>query len=85
MVALNRAVAAAMVRGPAAGMDIVRGLEADRRLAGHFRLEAVRAHLHEMSGELEAAVRSYRAAAARTSNPAEQHYLLTKAGRLARD
>jgi predicted RNA polymerase sigma factor len=82
MVALNRAVAVAMVHGPAAGLEIVRELETDRRLAAHFRLDAVRAHLQEMSGEREAAVLAYRAAAAGTTNPAEQHYLLSKAARL---
>jgi RNA polymerase sigma factor (sigma-70 family) len=82
MVALNRAVALAMVHGPSAGLEIVRELEADRRLAGNFRLGAVRAHLLEMSGEREAAVLAYRAAAAGTTNHAEQHYLLSKAARL---
>ena len=36
----------------------------DERLAGHYRLDAVRAHLLEMAGDTEAAVEHYRAAAA---------------------
>ena len=51
VVSLNRAVAAAMVDGPAAGLDIVEALDADGRLAGHHRLYAVRAHLLEMLGD----------------------------------
>jgi predicted RNA polymerase sigma factor len=41
MVTLNRAVAAAMVDGPARGLDLLAGL--DETLAGHHRLDAVRA------------------------------------------
>ncbi len=84
MVALNRAVAVAMVHGPAAGLELLRSLESDGRLAGHYRFEAVRAHLLERSGDLQGAIRHYRAAAARTASLAERHYLITKAVRLAR-
>jgi predicted RNA polymerase sigma factor len=63
MVALNRAVAAAMVHGPAVGLTLLRELDADGRMAGHHRLAAVRAHLLEMAGEREAAIAHYRAAA----------------------
>jgi predicted RNA polymerase sigma factor len=54
MVTLNRAVAAAMVDGPAGGLALLEGL--DERLAGHHRLDAVRAHLLEMDGDREAAL-----------------------------
>ena len=80
MVALNRAIAAAMVSGPAAGLELLEGL--DGPLAGHYRLAAVRAHLHEMAGDTQAAVACYRTAAARTTSVPEQHYLATKAARL---
>ncbi|HYU84838.1 MAG TPA: sigma-70 family RNA polymerase sigma factor, partial [Kribbellaceae bacterium] len=43
MVALNRAVAAAMVHGPAAGLELMKPL--DEQLPGHYRLDAVRGHL----------------------------------------
>src|SRR5207245_10888873 len=46
MVMLNHAIAAAMVHGPAKGLDLLRALDADGRLAGHHRLDA-RAHLLE--------------------------------------
>ena len=55
MVTLNHAVAAAMVHGPAVGLDLLRSLDEDDRLAGHYRLDAVRAHLLEMAGDLDAA------------------------------
>ncbi len=80
MVTLNRAVAAAMVDGPMAGLALLEGL--DERLAGHHRLDAVRAHLLEMDGDVEAAIAHYRIAAGRTTSVAERHYLLTRAARL---
>jgi predicted RNA polymerase sigma factor len=79
MVTLNRAVAAAMAHGPAAGLEILDGLEADGRLAGHHRVYAVRAHLLEMSGDIDGAVENYREAAARTGNLAERNYLTLRA------
>ncbi len=80
MVTLNRAVAAAMVDGPAAGLAMLQDL--DGPLRGHHRLDAVRGHLHEMLGERAAAVTHYRAAAGRTTSIAERNYLTTKAARL---
>ena len=83
MVALNHAVAAAMVHGPAAGLELLRALDADARLAGHHRLDAVRAHLLERAGEPEAAIAHYRRAAGRTTSMPERNYLMTQAARLA--
>ena len=51
VVTLNRAVAAAMAEGPAAGLALLDGV--DERLAGHYRLDAVRAHLLEMAGDTD--------------------------------
>jgi RNA polymerase sigma factor (sigma-70 family) len=84
MVTLNRAIALAMVQGPRAGLQQLQALEADGRLAGNHRLEAVRAHLLEMTGDHAAAITHYRAAAARTTSAPEQRYLLARADRLAR-
>ena len=81
MVTLNRAVAAAMVEGPAAGLLLLDGLEA--RLGDHHRLHSVRGHLLEQAGEPRAAIVEFEAAAGRTTNLREQHYLTTKAARLA--
>jgi RNA polymerase sigma factor (sigma-70 family) len=83
MVALNRAIAAAMVHGATKGLELLDVLKTDGRLADHHRLDAVRAHLLELAGDLEAAVRHYRAAAAKTANLPERHYLLTRAARLS--
>ena len=85
MVALNHAIAAAMVDGPAAGLTLLEPLDTDERLAGHYRLDAVRAHLHEMAGDRDAAIAHYRAAADRTTSIPERHYLMTKAAKLAAD
>ena len=79
MVTLNRAIAVAMVQGPAAGIDILDALAADGRLVGSHRLDAVRGHLLEMAGDRDGAVRHYLAAANRTANTAERNYLLTQA------
>lgn len=83
MVALNHAVAAAMVHGPQAGLDLLRPLDRDPRVADHFRLFAVRGHLFERAGDRNAAIAHYRAAATRTSSTPERTFLLMKAARLA--
>lgn len=82
MVTLNHAIAVAMVHGPRAGLELLKPLDADDRLAGHYRLESVRAHLLEMAGNHQAAVLHYRVAAGRTASIPEQRYLLTRAARL---
>ncbi len=83
MVTLNRAIAAAMVHGPNAGLALLATLDADGRIAGHYRLDAVRAHLFEMQGRRDEAIARYRAAADRTASLPERNYLLTKAARLS--
>jgi RNA polymerase sigma factor (sigma-70 family) len=83
MVSINHAIAAAMVHGPAAGLELLETLDGDDRVAGHYRLDAVRAHLFERAGERDAAVRHYQAAAGKTTSIPERNYLLTQAARLA--
>jgi RNA polymerase sigma factor (sigma-70 family) len=83
MVTLNHAVALAMVDGPKAGLDLLATLDDDSRVAKHHRLDAVRAHLQEMAGDVDAARASYRAAARRTTSLPEQRYLEAKAARLS--
>jgi RNA polymerase sigma factor (sigma-70 family) len=82
MVMLNHAIAAAMVHGPSKGLELLGALDSDARVAGHYRLEAVRAHLLEMSGDRASAVTHYRIAAGRTLSLPERNYLLTQAARL---
>ncbi len=85
MVTLNHAIAAAMMHGPAQGLELLRPLDSDPRVAGHYRLDAVRAHLLEKKGEYEAAIKHYRIAAARTTSIPERNYLMMQAARLAGD
>lgn len=80
MAELSRAVAFAMVHGPRAGLAEVAALE--DRLAGHHRLDAVRAHLLERAGETEAARAAYQSAAKRTLSIPETRYLQMRAARL---
>ena len=80
VVTLNRAVAAAMADGPAAGLAILHGMGGS--MAGHHRFESVLAHLLEMDGDPAAALEHYRAAAGLTRNLAEQRHLVAKAARL---
>jgi len=82
MVALNHAIAAAMVHGPEAGLELLRPLDGDDRLRGHHRLDAVRAHLLERAGDRRAAVVLYRAAAEKTTSAPERNYLAMRAARL---
>lgn len=80
VVRLNRAVAAAMVHGPAAGLSLLDGLD-DALGEGH-RLAAVRADLLERAGDTDAAIAQYALAAHRATNLAEQRYLTMRAARL---
>ena len=82
MVTLNHAIAAAMVHGPAKGLELLKVLDKDNRLAAHYRLDAVRGHLLEMTGDYKSAIQHYRVAAARTTSIPEQNYLITQAARL---
>src|SRR5215470_13772864 len=85
MVTLNHAVALAMVRGPQAGLELLRSLDGNDRISRHHRLDAVRAHLLEMAGDRAAACASYRSAARRTTSVPEQRYLEARAARLSED
>ncbi|MFE1593924.1 RNA polymerase sigma factor [Nocardia sp. NPDC058705] len=80
MITLNRAVATAMVHGPAAGLSVADTVS--EPLAHSHRLAAVRGHLHEMAGESAAAVREYQRAARQTASAPERDYLLLRAAHL---
>jgi RNA polymerase sigma factor (sigma-70 family) len=83
MVTLNHAIATAMVHGPNAGLALLGPLDADQRLLGTHRLDAVRAHLLERAGDRQAAVRLYRQAAEKTASLPERDYLVMRAARLS--
>ena len=83
MIILNHAVAAAMVHGPKKGLELLSVLDSDTRLAERHRLEAVRAHLLEMTGDHEGAITHYRIAASRATSMPERNYLIMQAARLS--
>jgi len=80
MVALNRAIAAAMVDGPDAGLALLDQL--GDTLGEHHRLHATRAHLLEEQGDRRGAVAEYERAARLTKNIPERNYLTKRAARL---
>ena len=82
MVTLNHAIATAMVDGPSKGLELLKTLDIDGRLAEHHRLDAVRAHLLEMLGDRASAIKHYRVAAGRTTSIPERNYLTAQAARL---
>lgn len=82
VIRLNHAVAIAMVDGPAAGLDLLAGLDDDERLRGHYRVDAVRGHLYEKLGDRERAIEHYNIAAQRTTSAPERNYLTLRAARL---
>ncbi|MFJ3829994.1 RNA polymerase sigma factor [Streptomyces sp. NPDC090046] len=80
---LGHAVAVAMVHGPLRALALLAELDEDERLAGHHRLEAVRAHLLERAGDRAAARASYAKAAGLTLSVPERRYLQFRAARIA--
>jgi RNA polymerase sigma factor (sigma-70 family) len=85
VVALNHAVAVAMVHGAPAGLDRLTALAADRRIADDPRLHAARAHLLELAGDRAAARTAYRVAAGHSMSLPLQRYLHARADRLTGD
>jgi predicted RNA polymerase sigma factor len=83
MVSLNRIVAVAMVHGPEVGLSRLEQAATDPALKDHHRVEAVRAHLLELAGDLQAAREAYLLAAQRTLSLPEQRYLSSRAESLA--
>ena len=82
VVALNHAVAVAMVHGPQAGLALLYDLAADSRLASGHSFHAVRAQLLEKAGDPAAARAAYLEAARHTASLPHQRYLHTRAARL---
>jgi RNA polymerase sigma factor (sigma-70 family) len=79
IIALNRAVAVSMARGPQAGLDILDTLAPDPALASYHLLPSVRGDLlHKLGRHAEAATEFDRAAAL-TRNTREQQLLRERA------
>lgn len=80
---LNRIVAVAMVRGATAALaELDAAVTVSIALQGHSRVLAVRAHLLELAGDVDAARRQYQQAATASLNLAEQRHLLRRAANL---
>jgi RNA polymerase sigma-70 factor, ECF subfamily len=75
VVALNRAVAVAMVEGPEAALGEVEALERDSRLAGYRYLPSIKADLLRRLGRHPEAASAYRVALDLTDNEAETAFL----------
>ncbi|HTC86276.1 MAG TPA: DUF6596 domain-containing protein, partial [Candidatus Acidoferrum sp.] len=75
VVDLNRAVAVAMVRGPATGLALVDEIAATGSLDDYHLLHAARADLLRRLGRRAEAATAYRRAATLTANEAERAFL----------
>ena len=75
VVALNRAVAVAMARGPIYGLALIDRLEAEGELTNYHLLHAARADLLRRAGFLTDAVQSYQVAIGLVENRVERAYL----------
>jgi RNA polymerase sigma factor (sigma-70 family) len=85
MVAMNHAVAVAMTEGPAHGLALLEKLDRDPRIKDHYRLDAVRGHLLQRSGQIATALRYFESAAEKTASFAERNYLFLRIARLRSD
>ena len=79
IVSLNRAVAVAMIRGPAAALEVVERLSAGD-LENYHLLHAVRADFLRRLGSNEEAAKSYRRALALVTNDTERRFLERRLG-----
>jgi RNA polymerase sigma-70 factor, ECF subfamily len=75
VVALNRTVPLAMVRGPAAALAEVEELQRDGRLSGYHYLPAIKAELLSRAGRAREAADAYRQAFDLAANEAERVFL----------
>jgi RNA polymerase sigma-70 factor, ECF subfamily len=75
VVALNRAVAVAMVEGPAAGLALLDGLAAAGELAAYHLFHAARADLLRRLDRRPEAAAAYRKALDLAANPVERSFL----------
>jgi len=75
VVALNRAIALAMVDGPAAGIRALESLSGQRALARYHLLPAALGALWWRAGSPQTAARHYRAALARPCSSPERRFL----------
>ncbi len=85
IVDLNRAVATAMARGPAAGLALLAELDGDEVLASYHLFPAARADLLRRAGRTSEAKVAYRAAIALAKNARDRAYLERRLALLSGD
>lgn len=79
IVELNRAVAISMASGPAAGLELVDALAAERSLENYHLLPSVRGDLLKKLSRFHEARAEFERAASLTRNARERHLLLARA------
>ena len=79
IVELNRAVAISMASGPAAGLELVDALAAERSLENYHLLPSVRGDLLKKLSRFHEARTEFERAASLTRNARERHLLLARA------
>jgi RNA polymerase sigma-70 factor (ECF subfamily) len=82
VVAINRAIALAETRGPAAGLAVLDALAEDARLADYQPYWAARAGLLARSGETDAADQAYQRAIGLEADPAVRQFLQQRRAQL---
>jgi RNA polymerase sigma-70 factor (ECF subfamily) len=75
VVALNRAVAVSLARGPQAGLDAIAAVEDDPALRGYGYLPAAKADMLNKLGRAAEAATEYESAIALTDNEVERDFL----------
>jgi RNA polymerase sigma-70 factor (ECF subfamily) len=83
VVALNRAVAVSMARGPAEALAIVDDLSLNGGLDDYYLLHSTRGELLRRLGRRPEAADAYERAAAMASNAAEREFLERRRAQLA--
>ncbi|MES2635383.1 MAG: RNA polymerase sigma factor [Pseudomonadota bacterium] len=79
VVELNRGVAVGMAFGPAAGLEIIDGLQGEKALKNYHWLPSVRGDLLSKLGRHDEAREEFRRAAALAGNQREREFLLERA------
>jgi RNA polymerase sigma-70 factor (ECF subfamily) len=82
VVAINRAIAVAETRGPAAGLAALDALRDDARLADYQPYWAARAGLLARTGEVDSADEAYQRAIGLEADPAVRRFLKQRRGEL---
>ncbi|MEX1213678.1 RNA polymerase sigma factor [Saccharospirillum sp.] len=84
VIALNRAVAVAMLDGPATGLALLDQLESQKAIQAYYLYHAARADLHRRLGNHKEAIDAYQRALALTQQGPEQRFLNRRLSQLIR-